>query len=108
MPLTEAGGDDDDDNRELVSIATFNISDGRGAGLASAGRAMDLAGIDIAFVQESKFMDDTHATKYYEAYTILTAATDHLNRGGGLIILQDGRVVPGGEWEGAGAKLYHV
>ena len=51
---------------------------------------MEAGGINIAFVQESKFMDDTYARKYYGAYTILTAATDYVNRGGGVIILQGG------------------
>ena len=58
-----------------------------GRGLESAGRALERAGIDIAFVQESKFSDEAYTTKYYGAYTILTAATDRVSCGGGLIIL---------------------
>ena len=80
-PMTEAGGDDVID-RGLISIATWNIADGRVAGLESAGRALERGGIDIAFVQESKFNDDAYATRYYGAYTILTAATDRVNCGG--------------------------
>ena len=57
-PITEAGSSRADD-REALCIATYNISDGRVAGLESAGRALEAGGIDIAFVQESKFMDDT-------------------------------------------------
>ena len=33
-------------------------------------------------MQESKFNDDAYATRYYGAYTILTAATDRVNCGG--------------------------
>ena len=65
-----------------MSIATWNITDGRCAGLESAGKALEEAGVDIAFVQESKFMDDAYATKYVGPYTILTSATDRFNCGG--------------------------
>ena len=70
--------------QQFITIATYNISDGRVAGLESAGRAFKEGGIDIAFVQESKFMDKDHATKRYGPYDILTAATQRTNCGGGV------------------------
>ena len=70
------------EGREEMSIATWNITDGRCAGLESAGKALEEAGVDIAFVQDPKFSDDAYATKYVGPYTILTSATDRFNCGG--------------------------
>ena len=75
--------------QQFITIATYNISDGRVAGLESAGRAFKEGGIDIAFVQESKFMDKDHATKRYGPYDILTAATQRTNCGGVSLFHRD-------------------
>ena len=55
---------------QLITIATYNLSDGRLAGLESAGRAFKEGGMDIVFAQESKFAEKHHATKRYGPYNI--------------------------------------
>ena len=67
---------------QLITIATYNLSDGRLAGLESAGRAFKEGGMDIVFAQESKFAEKHHATKRYGPYDILTAPTQRTNCGG--------------------------
>ena len=78
-------------NHPLITFATFNISDGRAAGLWSAARAMRLGDVDIAVVQESKFTDADYATKNAEGYSILTAATDKKNHGGVSLLWREGK-----------------
>ena len=46
-----------------ISVATFNALDGRGGGLESAARALNLADVDIAVVQETKIINSQYATK---------------------------------------------
>ena len=67
---------------QLITIATYNLSDGRLAGLESAGRAFKEGGMDIVFAQESKFAEKHHATKRCGPYNILTAPTQRINCGG--------------------------
>ena len=72
-----------------VSIATYSVRDGRGEGedrqrflgVCSAARAMKVTGGDVAFVQETKTVDPTFATREFEGYSVLAAA-DSERRGG--------------------------
>ena len=74
-----------------VYITTYNVRDGRGdgedgqlfLGLCSATRAMEMAGVDVAFVQEMMIVDPTFATHSSEGYSILAPAADSERRGGG-------------------------
>ena len=51
-----------------ISIATYNTLDGRKGGLESAARALDLAGVHIVVVQETKFTNTDFATKRWAGY----------------------------------------
>ena len=46
-----------------ISIATYNALDGRNGDLDSAARALNLAGVHTAVVQETKFTNADFATK---------------------------------------------
>ena len=55
-------------------MATYNILDGRQEGLYIAAGALEAANVDIAVVQETKFLDVYFATKQWTEYNIKTAA----------------------------------
>ena len=65
-----------------ISIAIYNILDGRNGGLESAARALDRGGVHIAVLQECKFEDAKYATKAASGYKILTDAAGSRNCGG--------------------------
>ena len=58
-----------------VAVATYNIRDGRAAGLLSAARAFDHANVDLAVVQEVKLKDPKFAPRTGFGYQIHTTAT---------------------------------
>ena len=47
----------------LISIASYNVCDGRNGGLQLAGRALDRAIVDIAVLQEVKITDPKIAAR---------------------------------------------
>ena len=75
---------------DTVTIATYNVRDRRGEGedgeefigIVSAARALDMVGVDVAVLQETKIVDPTFASRTFEGYTILAAAADSDRRGG--------------------------
>ena len=85
-----------------VTIATYNVRDGRGEGeggeeyigIVSAARALDMVGVDVAVLQETKITDPVFATRSFEGYTVLAAAADSDRRGGDSVI-------------GSGDRLFH-
>jgi len=84
---------------ETISIATWNIRDGRNGGLYSAARALDeFSNIDIAVVQETKFTEEEimYAPKCYRGYRIRTAprCTDSPSGGVSLLYREDKRKTP--------------
>ena len=82
-----------------VSIATYSVRDERGEGedgelflgLCSAAPAMRMAGVDVAFVQETKIVEPPFATRSFEGYSVLAATADIERRGGWLFSLRSGR-----------------
>ena len=80
-----------------VTIATYNMRDGRGEGedgevflgLCLAARAMGMTGVDVAFVQETKIVDPTFTTHKFEGYSILAVAADSERRGGVALLVKD-------------------
>ena len=46
-----------------IAVATYNIWDGRAAGLLSAARAFDHANVDLAIIQEVKLKDPKFAPR---------------------------------------------
>jgi hypothetical protein len=73
-----------------ISIATYNALDGRKGGLESAARALDLAGVHIAVVQETKFSKAEFATKQWSGYKIRTGAAGSINCGGISLLYKEG------------------
>ena len=67
-----------------MTITTHNLHDDRGEGeggeeflgIVSAARAMDMVGVDITVLQETKIMDPAFASREFGGYSILTAAAD--------------------------------
>ena len=72
-----------------VTIATYNVRDGRAEwgdweefiGIVAATWAMDMVGVDVAVLQETKITDPVFASRSFEGYTILAAAADSERRG---------------------------
>ena len=44
---------------------------------------MDMVGVDVAVLQETKITDPAFASREFGGYSILTAAADSTRRGGG-------------------------
>ena len=71
-----------------VSIATYKVRDGREEGedrqlflgLCWATRAMEMTGVEVSFVQETKIVDPTFATHKFEGYSSTTAIRTPGNR----------------------------
>ena len=72
-----------------VTVATYNIRDGRAGGLYSAARALGGMGVDIAFVHEVKIEDPVYATKQWAGYDILTSAAGSKNCGGVALMVRE-------------------
>ena len=70
------------------AVTTYNILDGRQEGLYSAARALKAANVDIAVVQETKFLDTDFATKWWAGYEIKTAAAGTTSCGGVALLAQ--------------------
>ena len=73
-----------------ISIATYNALDWRNGGLESAERALDLAGVHIAVVQETKFTNADFATKRWAGYTIRNGVAGSINCGGIFLLYKEG------------------
>ena len=84
------GGAGSDPASGTVTIATYNVRDGRGEGeggveyigIVSATRALDIVGVDVAVLQETKIVDPVFVTRSFEGYSVLAAAADSNRRGG--------------------------
>ena len=59
-----------------------HILNGRQEGLYSAAHAPEAANVNIAVVQETKFLDADFATKWWTGYEIKTAAAGTMSCGG--------------------------
>ena len=71
---------------KTISMATWNIRDGRNGGLESAARSFDSLGVDIGLVQETKCCRAKFAARKGHGYKILS--TDALSsRCGGVAML---------------------
>ena len=80
-----------------VTIATYNVRDGRGEGedgeeflgIVSAARAMEMVGVDVAVLQETKIVDPEFASRSFGDYSILAAAADSERRGGVALLVRE-------------------
>ena len=80
-----------------VTIATYNVRDGRGKGddgeefigVVSAARALKMVGVDVAVLQETKIVDPAFVTRSFEGYSILAAAADSERRGGVALLVKE-------------------
>ena len=72
-----------------VTITTYSVRDGRGEGkdgqefigIVLAARALDMVGVDVAVLQETKITDPVFAARNFEGYLILATAADSNRRG---------------------------
>ena len=71
-----------------MSIATWNIRDGRSTGLYSAARALERMNVDVAVVQETKFTNTDFAARKWAGFDILTAAAATKNCGGIALLIR--------------------
>ena len=78
-------------------LATYNIREGRNEGLYSAARALEQANVDIAFVQETKFLNPDFAARRWAGYNIRVAAAGSASCGGGGAVGARQQVGLGGE-----------
>ena len=70
------GGAGSDPASGTVTIATYNVRDGRGEGeggeefigIVLAARALDMVGVDVTVLQETKITDPIFATRNFESY----------------------------------------
>ena len=69
-----------------IALASYNIRDGRNAGLLSAARALDHANVDVAFLQEVKMKNPKFASRTGYGYTIVTTAAGTMRCGGVLLM----------------------
>ena len=70
-----------------ITLASYNIRDGRRGGVNSAARALRKGRIDVAVVQETKIVDATFAPRKYRGYTIRVTPPIGKNCGGvGLLV----------------------
>ena len=82
---------------KTVTIATYNVRDGRGKGedgeeylgVVSAARSMGMVGVDVAVLQETKITDPEFVTRSFEGYSILAAAADSDRRGGVALLVRE-------------------
>ena len=72
-----------------VTIATYNVRDGRGEGeggekfigIVFTGQALDMVGVDMAVLQETKIMDLVFVSWSFEGYLILRTDAESNRRG---------------------------
>ena len=67
-----------------VTVATYNIRDGRDGGLLLMARALGHANVDVAVAQEVKLTELKFAPQTGFGYQIHTTATGTDNCGGGV------------------------
>ena len=72
-----------------ISMASYNIRDGRNGGLQLAARALDRSMGDITVVQEVKIKDAKYTTRKWEGYEILTASVGTANCGGVSLLVRE-------------------
>ena len=80
-----------------TTITTYNIRDGRGEGesgeefigIVLATRALDMVGVDVAVLQETKITDPVFASRSFEGKSILGAAADSDRRGGVALLIRE-------------------
>ena len=72
-----------------ISMASYNIRDGRNGGLQLAARALDRSMGDITVVQEVKIKDAKYATRKWEGYELLTASVGTANCGGVALLVRE-------------------
>ena len=69
-----------------ISIASYNVRDGRRGGLHSAVRSLKRGRVDVAFLQETKIAKAKFAARAYRGYTIRVTPASGKNCGGvGLV-----------------------
>ena len=71
---------------DLISIATSNIQRGRNGCLETALRALDIMGLDLALLKETKLTNGIH-TKYSSDYNNLLATSAASHRQGGVALV---------------------
>ena len=91
-------------------MATFNVLDGRGGGLELSAQALNLAEVNIAVVQETKFINPQYATKGAAGYKIRTAAAASVACGGLSLLWKDGEkdLFFGGKRQGMRTQRHHI
>ena len=80
-----------------VTIATYSVRDGRGEGedgeefirIVSEARALDMVGMDVAVLEETKVTDPVFAPRSFKGYSILAAAADSDRRGGVALLVRE-------------------
>ena len=90
MELGQKGGADSEPASGIMTIATYNVRDGRGEGeggeefigIVLAARALDMVGVDVVVLQETKITDPVFTSRSFEGYSTLAAAADSDRRGG--------------------------
>ena len=76
-----------------LQVATYNILDWGHEGLYSAVRALEAVNVDIAVVQETKFLNADFATKWWTGYEIKTAAVGTTSCGGVALLARKNELV---------------
>ena len=84
--LTEASSRTDDSGD--ITIATWNIRNGRNGGMESACRALDKSGINIAVFQETKLTNDVY-TRSSSGYRIVASNAPSAHQGGIALVWQE-------------------
>ena len=78
--------------RGTISVASYNVRDGRRGGLYSAVRALRRGRVDVAILQETKIAKAKFAPRTHEGYTIRVAPSSGKNCGGvGLVYKETSR-----------------
>ena len=83
---TEASSRTDDSGD--ITIATWNIRNGRNGGIESACRALDKSGINIAVFQETKLTNDVY-TRSSSGYRIVASNAPSAHQGGIALVWQE-------------------
>ena len=75
-----------------ISVASYNVRDGRRGGLYSAVRALRRGRVDVAILQETKIAKAKFAPRSYKGYTTRVAPSSGKNCGGvGLVYKETSR-----------------
>ena len=76
------------DDSGTFSIATWNILSGRGGGLESSCRALEVANVDIVVLQETKLTDGIY-TRYLSGYRIVASNAQSKQQGGVALLARE-------------------